>query len=206
MVIEGFMDLWRKRRFDASEAREKRFKQDLPKEILPVFEPSGLLELESNGEEGIALKHVEPSDARSPRDHWIDNKVPLKNRDLFQAVLYRKGQSVPMKEYDLEAKSSYIVGRNLGRSLKESEEKEVVIADIGIPEETCSKQHCAIQFREVRGKLAAYVIDLESSNGTSLNGARLPAARYVELRSGDLINTSAEEDDESSYEIIFMRV
>jgi smad nuclear-interacting protein 1 len=30
-----------------------------------------------------------------------------------------------------------------------------------------------------------YVIDLESTNGTALNGERVAPARYVELRSGD---------------------
>ena len=40
-------------------------------DILPDFSPSGLLELESNNREGIALKHVEPQDAISP-DKYMD--------------------------------------------------------------------------------------------------------------------------------------
>lgn len=198
------MKIWRKRQFGEYGTEQKRFKRALPKEILPNFEPSGLLELESNSKEGVLLKHVEPSDARCPKDFWARNRVSMKNRDIFQAVLYRKGEEVPMSTYDLELKSSYIIGRGLGKSSDDTEEKEVVVADIVIPEETCSKQHCVIQFREVRGRLAAYVMDLESSNGTSLNGVRLPAARYVELRSGDIINTSAVEDDESDYDIVFV--
>lgn len=118
-------------------------------------------------------------------------------------MVYKRGVKTPLKEYDLGSRSSYILGRELGRSLNE-QEKEVVVADIGIPEETCSKQHCAIQFREIGGKLLVYVIDLESSNGTSLNGLKLPSARYVQLRSGDLITLS--EEDESNYEIMFMSV
>ncbi|QLL33486.1 hypothetical protein HG536_0E03970 [Torulaspora globosa] len=198
------MEMWRKRQSGENRTQLKRSKQGLPKQILPKFEPSGLLELESNSKEGVLLKHVEPSDARCPKDFWAKNRVPLKNRHIFQAVLYRKGEEVPMRTYDLELKSSYIIGRGVGRSWDDSEEKEVVVADIVIPEETCSKQHCAIQFREVRGRLAAYVIDLESSNGTNLNGVRLPAARYVELRSGDIINPSAVADDESDYDIVFV--
>ncbi|QLQ81044.1 hypothetical protein HG537_0E03990 [Torulaspora globosa] len=198
------MKVWRQGQFDEYGTDQKRFKRALPKEILPNFEPSGLLELESNSKDGVVLKHVEPLDARCPEEFWARNRVLVKNRDIFQAVLYRKGEEMPIKTYDLRLKSSYIIGRGLGKNSDEMEEKEVVIADIVIPEETCSKQHCAIQFREVRGRLAAYVIDLESSNGTSLNGVRLPAARYVELRSGDIINTSAVEDDESDYDIVFV--
>lgn len=199
------MQVWKRRRFDG-DTRDKRLKKELPKDILPVFEPSGLLELESNNKEGILLKHVEPSDAKSPIDFYVEHKVPLKERNIFQAVLYKNGEQSPVSEYHLESKSSYIIGRVLGRSLNEEQEKETVVADIAIPEETCSKQHCAIQFREVGGQLLAYVIDLDSSNGTYLNGVRLPAARYVELRSGDLINPCSDEDEEASFEVVFMKV
>lgn len=198
------MNSWRKRPVDSHDNGYKKARQGLPRVILPVFEPSGLLELESHNKEGILLKHVEPSDARSPAQFWNRYQVPLKHRNIFQAVVYRRGDKTPVKEYDLEEKSSYIVGRALGKSLSAEETEEVVVADIGIPEETCSKQHCAIQFREIAGKLAVYVIDLDSSNGTTLNGVKLPSARYVELRSGDLLTLS--EDDESDYEIIFMSV
>lgn len=195
------MASWRKRTIDSYETEHKKSRL---KVILPNFEPSGLLELDSHNKEGILLKHVEPSDAQSPASFWNRCKVPLNQRNVFQAVVYKKGDRNPLGEYDLDQKSSYIVGRALGRSLSEGEEKEVVVADISVPEETCSKQHCAIQFREVRGKLTAYVIDLESSNGTSLNGVKLPSARYVQLRSGDLIMLS--EEDDSDYEIVFMSV
>ena len=197
------MQARRKRTFGTYDGGYEKAKQPLPRVILPIFEPSGLLELGSHNKEGILLKHVEPSDARSPEQFWDKYNVPLNQRNLFQAVVYKRGVKTPLKEYDLGSRSSYILGRELGRSLNE-QEKEVVVADIGIPEETCSKQHCAIQFREIGGKLLVYVIDLESSNGTSLNGLKLPSARYVQLRSGDLITLS--EEDESNYEIMFMSV
>ncbi|KAJ2738793.1 Smad nuclear-interacting protein 1 [Coemansia sp. BCRC 34490] len=35
--------------------------------------------------------------------------------------------------------------------------------------------------------LRPYIIDLSSTNGTFLNGERIPSQRYVELRSEDVI-------------------
>ena len=66
-------------------------------------------------------------------------------------------------------------------------------------------QHAVLQFRlkvlkdpdtgeELRAILP-YVMDLESTNGTYLNGERIAPARYVELRESDLLkfgNSSRE--------------
>ena len=61
---------------------------------------------------------------------------------------------------------------------------------------SCSKQHAVIQFRymEVKneygdkeGKVRPYVIDLESANGTKVNGELVPERRYVELMNKDVI-------------------
>lgn len=61
---------------------------------------------------------------------------------------------------------------------------------------SCSKQHAVLQFRYVerekaRGEREAgvwpYVIDLESANGTRVNGERVPEGRFVEVRSGDVL-------------------
>ena len=62
---------------------------------------------------------------------------------------------------------------------------------------SCSKQHAVLQFRytekknewgEKKGAVKPYIIDLESANGTKLNGEKLPQSRYVGLVSGDVIN------------------
>lgn len=192
------------------EDRGKRPRTASAKVVLPIFEPSGLLELESHNQKGIQLKHVEPSAAESPKAYWTKLKIPLRNRIMFQAVVYKKGQKSPFKEYSLDLKSCYVIGRGMGRSLKAGsangaeDQEEVVIADIPIPEESCSKQHCVIQFQKVDGKLMAYVMDLDSSNGTTLNGVSIPRARYVELRSGDVLMPSDEED--TDFEIVFLAV
>ena len=61
---------------------------------------------------------------------------------------------------------------------------------------SCSKQHAVIQFRYVEkkdefgervGNVKPYVLDLESANGTWVNGEVVPERRYVELMSGDVL-------------------
>ena len=154
------MEGYRKRSLDKPQYRSDRtkkihsdcqFKSNYSEPVLPIFEPSGLLELESHGKEGIQLKHVEPKDAQSPLDYYRNSAVPVRKRTRYEAIIYTIGEEHPVKEYELWDKSSYLIGRNLGRSTRKyeqaeatEEEKEVVLADISIPEETCSKQHCVI--------------------------------------------------------------
>ncbi|RUS22935.1 SMAD/FHA domain-containing protein, partial [Jimgerdemannia flammicorona] len=71
------------------------------------------------------------------------------------------------------------------------------IADIAVDHPSCSKQHSVLQFRQVpetdeatgqtRRLVKPFIIDLESTNGTWLNGDRIPESRYVELRPKDVI-------------------
>ena len=80
------------------------------------------------------------------------------------------------------------------------------VADILVAHPTCSQQHAAIQFRYIvkkvedehgisqrKGKVKPYIIDLESINGTVLNGDRIEGGRYVELRNGDLLKFGGSE-------------
>ncbi|AET41544.1 Pml1p Ecym_8262 [Eremothecium cymbalariae DBVPG len=179
--------------------------------FLPVFEPSGLLSLESNSRNQVALKHVEPSDSVSPEVHYTRWKVPLRRRTRFEALLYRKGSQEGgsgndevQERWELSSAASYIIGSTITKSDKS--ENAAVVTDIGIPEETISEQHAVIQFRERDGgALVPYVIDLNSSNGTLLNGSVIPQARYVELRSGDVLEFSNNSND-TNFELIFMAV
>jgi smad nuclear-interacting protein 1 len=61
---------------------------------------------------------------------------------------------------------------------------------------SCSKQHAVLQFRHVvktdefgekQAKVRLYVMDLESANGTTLNGDEIEGSRFVECREGDLL-------------------
>lgn len=61
---------------------------------------------------------------------------------------------------------------------------------------TCSKQHAVIQFRHHTKELddgtyvtgiKPYLMDLESTNGTTLNGEKIEATRYYELLEEDVV-------------------
>lgn len=62
---------------------------------------------------------------------------------------------------------------------------------------SCSNQHAVIQFRNTSTAGAAgeapavsvkpYLLDLQSSHGTMLNGAPVQDSRFVELRAGDVL-------------------
>ena len=76
--------------------------------------------------------------------------------------------------------------------------RESVVADFPVAHPSCSGQHAVLQFQFVPGTrnefgdvegggVKLYVIDLESANGTQVNGEKVPEGRYVELRSGDVL-------------------
>ncbi|CDO93698.1 unnamed protein product [Kluyveromyces dobzhanskii CBS 2104] len=187
--------------------KRSRYEGAQKKVILPIFTPSSLLEHESHQKKGMQLKHVEPSDAISPRNYFKNHVVAKSDRTRYELVVYQKGIKGEISKTELYDKSCYVIGRGLGRSLQssESDEKEVVLADIPIKEETCSREHFAIQFREVDHKLIPYLIDLDSSNGTCLNDSAIPSARYIELKSSDIIQIS-EDPNDTDYELLFLAV
>lgn len=62
--------------------------------------------------------------------------------------------------------------------------------------ESCSAQHAVLQFRQVvrkdeygekKAEVGLYLLDLESGNGTMLNGERLEGARYVRVLDKDVV-------------------
>lgn len=70
------------------------------------------------------------------------------------------------------------------------------MVDFPIEHPSCSKQHAVLQFRYTekrdewggkKGGVKPYVIDLESANGTRVNGEAVPERRFVEVRSGDVV-------------------
>ena len=125
---------------------------------------------------GVVMKFSEPADARKPTKKW---RLYVFKGDQELAVLH------------ISRQSAYLVGRD---------EK---VADIKALHPSLSKQHAVIQFRmrPRRGVSAVetmvdgaqydvlpYIMDLESTNGTLLNGKKIAAACYVELRARDKIN------------------
>ena len=87
--------------------------------------------------------------------------------------------------------------------------RDANVAHIVLNHESCSSQHAVIQFRKklktreltpqqqvARGTFDAfvqefiilpYLIDLESTNGSILNGDKIDSAKYYELRDKDVI-------------------
>ena len=122
---------------------------------------------------GVVLKYHEPPEARKPAaaDAW--RMYEFKGAETLETV-------------PLWQRSCWLVGR------------EAAVADFPVQHPSCSGQHAVLQFRFIEGKrnefgdvlgggVKLYVIDLESANGTRVNGDRVPERRFVELRSGDVL-------------------
>ncbi|KAJ6015192.1 hypothetical protein N7540_009783 [Penicillium herquei] len=155
-----------------------------PEKQKPNFNRSGRLAAESNtvqvqGGEGIVLKYHEPPEARKPPPKEAWRLYVFKGEDLLEMV-------------ELNERSCWLIGR------------ERAVVDFPLDHPSCSKQHAALQFRHVEkrneygdriGKVKPYLIDLESSNGSTVNKESIPAGRYVEVMDKDVMRfgTSTRE-------------
>ncbi|KAK7546598.1 SMAD/FHA domain-containing protein [Phyllosticta paracitricarpa] len=145
----------------------------------PNFNQTGLLARETNTVAGtnVVLKYNEPSDARKPppRDDW--RLFIFKGKDLLHTL-------------ELGSRSCWLIGR------------EPAVADLLVEHPSTSKQHAVLQFRyttrtnefgDKSSKVRPYLIDLESSNGTFLNGKKVEATRFVEVMAQDMIKFGQSE-------------
>ncbi|KAF2470307.1 uncharacterized protein BDR25DRAFT_303845 [Lindgomyces ingoldianus] len=154
-----------------------------PDKEKPNFAPTGLLAKEANTVTGtkIALKYHEPPEARKPPSTSQWRLFVFKGPDVLSTI-------------ELHTQSCWLLGR--------AQE----VADIVLGHPSSSSQHAAIQFRYISkmkedeygvskktGKVKPYLIDLESSNGTEVNGERIEARRYYELRDKDIVKFGASE-------------
>lgn len=139
----------------------------------PNFAPSGKLAAETNTVAGtsIVLKYNEPPEARLPPASQPWRLYVFKGSETLESI-------------SLHTRSCWLFGR------------ERAVADFPIDHPSCSKQHAVIQFRYVenkdefgdrKGGVKPYVLDLESANGTRVNGEGVPARRYLELKTGDVL-------------------
>lgn len=141
----------------------------------PNFGNTGRLAAASNtvqtAGQTIILKYHEPSEARKPsgKDQW--RMYVFKGDEIVETI-------------ELAEQSCWLFGR------------EAAVVDVLIEHSSCSKQHAVLQFRylekrnefgDKRGKVRPYVLDLESANGTAVNGDLIPEAKYVELRDKDVV-------------------
>ncbi|KAJ7963853.1 FHA domain-containing protein DDL [Quillaja saponaria] len=146
------------------EALEEKQKQK------PSFELSGKLAAETNRVKGVTLLFNEPPDARKPDIRW--RLYVFKGGEVLNEPLY------------IHRQSCYLFGR------------ERRVADIPTDHPSCSKQQAVIQFRKVEneqpdGTLSKqtrpYLMDLGSTNKTSMNDSPIEPQRYYELREKDTI-------------------
>lgn len=135
----------------------------------PDFKLSGKLTEDTNTYKGVVIKYNEPPEARKPKKRW--RLYPFKNDEA-------------LKPFHMHRQSAYLFGRDR------------IIADIPIDHPSCSKQHAVFQYRMVpyekpdgrrAYKIAPYIIDLESANGTFVNNKRIDDRVYVELMEKDVL-------------------
>lgn len=145
----------------------------------PNFGNSGLLAKESNTVAGtkIVLKYNEPPEARKPPASQAWRMYIFKGDDLVDTV-------------PLHTRSCWLIGR------------EAAVADLLVEHPSTSKQHAIIQFRhsvkvnefgDRTNVVRPYLLDLESANGTELNGERLEGSRYFEVRDKDMMKLGLSE-------------
>ncbi|CAB9517059.1 Smad nuclear interacting protein 1 [Seminavis robusta] len=132
----------------------------------PDFGLSGALAQEQVGD----FKFREPPEARAPNTRW-----------RFYVF---KGDEA-LETLHISRQSAYLIGRN----------KE--LCDILLLHPSLSGQHAVLQYRALPRKedgqihVKPYLMDLESTNGTFINGNKLEHARYYELKKGDVLTFGA---------------
>ncbi|KAK3677310.1 hypothetical protein LTR78_002848 [Recurvomyces mirabilis] len=150
----------------------------------PNFKPTGLLAKEANTIAGTTtvLKYHEPPEARKPpsKEQW--RMYIFKGKDLLDTIY-------------LHQKSVWLCGR------------DQKITDLLLEHPSISKQHAVIQFRYITStnefgdrssKVKPYLIDLDSANGTILNGEKVGGSRYMELLDGDVVKFGESERESRS--------
>ncbi|KAI9305543.1 SMAD/FHA domain-containing protein [Cunninghamella echinulata] len=132
----------------------------------PNFGLSGKLAAETNTVNGVELKYIEPPEAAKPKQHWR---------------LYVFKGTEQLELLHIHRQTAFLFGRDRA------------VVDIPIDHPSCSKQHAVLQYRQVLDKeinerlVKPFIIDLESTNGTFINGEQIPPTRYVELKLKDVI-------------------
>jgi len=145
----------------------------------PTLERSGALAKPvRTGEDGVDLIYEEPGDSCLPAHQHSWRMYVFKGDQLMES----EGQ----KGIFYIARKSYIM---FGR--------DPTVAHISLGNPSCSKQHAVLQFRKpsTQHSVVPYLFDLDSTNGSFLNGERVGGRKYIELRNKDVLrfgNSSRE--------------
>jgi smad nuclear-interacting protein 1 len=143
-----------------------------PDKQKPNYAPTGKLAAATNTTAtGIVLKYNEPPEARKPPSSQQWRLYVFKGSEIVDTL-------------EISTRSCWLFGR------------ERLVVDYPLDHPSCSKQHAVIQFRHIQkvggfgdriGAVKPYVLDLESANGTKINGETMEASRYIELMDKDII-------------------
>ncbi|ODV93158.1 hypothetical protein PACTADRAFT_51783 [Pachysolen tannophilus NRRL Y-2460] len=148
------------------------------------LKPSGLLGRNEKSKKIAASK--KENDKYSPPK---DSIVPASLSKSFQLFLFKSEDDKDATKIVLSSKSFYIIG-------KDEEVCDIIVRD----SDTVSSQHAVVQFREKStGNVSAYIIDMDSKNGSFLNEVEIPKERYIELKNQDILRFG-----ESDWEYIFI--
>jgi smad nuclear-interacting protein 1 len=185
--------------YDDNDTKHNEEPDENPNKIKANFGLSGALASDTqtgNARDGITLKFSEPPEARIPNTRWRLYVFRRKASDAKATTdSDKKDDDDLLDVYHISRQSAYLFGR------------ERKIADIAVDHGSLSKQHCVLQYRALPSKSSSlvgeptklqckpYLMDLESTNGTFINGVRLDVARYYELRRGDVITLGASSRD-----------
>jgi smad nuclear-interacting protein 1 len=152
---------------DSSDSDSSEHKKELPN-----FRPSGKLQAAAMELNGVTLKYAEPPSARMAPKGWR---------------LYEFKGEEQLDTIKLDGKSVFRIGR------------DERVCPLTMLHNSISSQHAAIQFREVERKnrfddngapvreIVPAIIDLKSTNGTKLNGAKIQDSIYIELKQQDVL-------------------
>ncbi|CEG43793.1 Transcriptional regulator SNIP1, contains FHA domain [Plasmopara halstedii] len=120
-----------------------------------------------NMQNGVILKFSEPPEARQPTKRY---RLYVFKNDKNIATLH------------VHRKSVFLIGR------------DKAVADILTEHPSCSKQHAVLQYRMYQKETATieqevrpYIMDLNSTNSTFLNGVQIESSRYIELKEKDVL-------------------
>lgn len=119
----------------------------------PNYGASGLLAAEQNSYKGVVVKYAEPPEARKPSKKW--RLYVFKGKDQIGEEGFTAGLGQHQKNNHSRMKLLYFLAAFLSDMIPIHSQsayligREKVVVDIAIEHPSCSKQHAAIQFRQI---------------------------------------------------------
>ena len=148
----------------------------------PNFNPSGILQKDLELEYNKAMNNKIIINYSPPNDSIIPDE-----NDIWFLFKFAQDKKEAEETYKLINKEFFLIG------------KDPRICDIRIKQQNISRQHAVIQFRKIRKEKAweilPYLIDLNITNGTYLNGDKIDNKKYYELRDKDELNFGDKKID-----------